>query len=199
MSINSLIFRIAKDYGITALGEGLGINQNTFKNKVNPNLDTHHVYAHELDLIATIADTDGGVMEGYVTATAILFTFFGFGLSFGLCLIFSGIRSNRVDQVDLPGLESVRVLCLGSGDILVVKFAGVMRPEIHSSLKEQLSNILPPGIRTMIISEGLDIDSILRCGSSDIKEGNTDANNSNQNPPEPSPLSEVKLNDDTSK
>lgn len=58
MSINNLIFRIAKDYGITALGEAVGINQNTFKNKVNPNLDTHHVYAHELDLIATIADTD---------------------------------------------------------------------------------------------------------------------------------------------
>lgn len=58
MSINNLIFRIAKDYGITALGEALGINQNTFKNKVNPNMDTHHVYAHELDLIATIADTD---------------------------------------------------------------------------------------------------------------------------------------------
>lgn len=58
MSINNLIFRIAKDYGITALGEDLGINQNTFKNKVNPNMDTHHVYAHELDLIATIADTD---------------------------------------------------------------------------------------------------------------------------------------------
>lgn len=58
MSINNLIFRIAKDYGITALGEELGINPNTFKNKVNPNLDTHNVYAHELDLIATIADTD---------------------------------------------------------------------------------------------------------------------------------------------
>lgn len=58
MSINNLIFRIAKDYGITALGEALGVNSNTFKNKVNPNLDTHHVYAHELDLIATIADTD---------------------------------------------------------------------------------------------------------------------------------------------
>lgn len=58
MSIDNLIFRIAKDYGITALGEALGINLNTFKNKINPNLDTHHIYAHELDLIATIADTD---------------------------------------------------------------------------------------------------------------------------------------------
>lgn len=58
MSINNLIFRIAKDYGITALGEELGINTNTFKNKINPNLDTHNIYAHELDLIATIADTD---------------------------------------------------------------------------------------------------------------------------------------------
>ncbi|WP_293005851.1 phage regulatory CII family protein [Nitrosomonas sp.] len=58
MSINNLIFRIAKKYGITALSEDLGINTNTFKNKVNPNIDTHHVYAHELDLIATIADTD---------------------------------------------------------------------------------------------------------------------------------------------
>lgn len=58
MSINNLIFRIAKEYGITALGEELGINPNTFKNKVNPNLDTHNIYAHELDLIATIADTD---------------------------------------------------------------------------------------------------------------------------------------------
>lgn len=58
MSINNLIFRIAKKYGITALGEDLGINTNTFKNKINPNIDTHHVYAHELDLIATLADTD---------------------------------------------------------------------------------------------------------------------------------------------
>ncbi|PSJ16902.1 phage regulatory CII family protein [Nitrosomonas supralitoralis] len=58
MSINNLVFRIAKKYGVTALGESLGINTNTFKNKVNPNIDTHHVYAHELDLIATIADTD---------------------------------------------------------------------------------------------------------------------------------------------
>ncbi len=58
MGIENLIFRIAKKYGITALGEELGINTNTFKNKVNPNIETHHVYAHELDLIATIADTD---------------------------------------------------------------------------------------------------------------------------------------------
>lgn len=58
MSINNLVFRIAKKYGITALGEELGINSNTFKNKVNPNIDSHHIYAEELDLIATIADTD---------------------------------------------------------------------------------------------------------------------------------------------
>ena len=58
MSIDNLIFRIAQRYGITALGEDLGVKPNTFKNKVNPNLDTHHIYAHELDLIATIADTD---------------------------------------------------------------------------------------------------------------------------------------------
>lgn len=58
MSINNLIFRIAKEYGITALGEDCGLNLNTFKNKVNPNIETHHVYAEELDLIATIANTD---------------------------------------------------------------------------------------------------------------------------------------------
>lgn len=58
MSISKLVYRIAKDHGITALAEDCGINLNTFKNKVNPNIDTHHLYAEELDLIATMADTD---------------------------------------------------------------------------------------------------------------------------------------------
>lgn len=58
MSITKLIYRIAKDYGITALAEDCGINLNTFKNKVNPNIDTHHLNVEELDLIATMANTD---------------------------------------------------------------------------------------------------------------------------------------------
>jgi len=58
MTINALLFRIAKKHGITKLGEELGINQNTFKNKINPNMDTHHIYPEEIDLIATIVNTD---------------------------------------------------------------------------------------------------------------------------------------------
>ena len=36
----------------------MGINQHTFKNKINPNMDTHHIYPEEIDLIATIVNTD---------------------------------------------------------------------------------------------------------------------------------------------
>ncbi len=58
MSIKTLIFRIAKDYGIGRMAEDLGLNPSTFKNKVNIHMDSHNVYAQELELIADIADTD---------------------------------------------------------------------------------------------------------------------------------------------
>lgn len=60
MSIKDLVHNLAinSDGGIAALAARMRIPYSTLKNKLNPNCDTHHLYAEELGMIATYLDTD---------------------------------------------------------------------------------------------------------------------------------------------
>lgn len=70
---------------------------------------------------------------------------------------------------DVLAIKEIRTFNLSPGDVLVVKFSGRMGPEIRDSLKEQLSNVLPSGIKTLVIDEYLDIDTVLKCESSEVE------------------------------
>lgn len=138
-------------------------------------------------------------MGSYMPVAAILF---GISVGFALCLLRLLFTSNvgASDTRSLsPVIGSVVKLYLKPGDVLVLKYDGRMRPEMHDSLREELRNIIPRGIKTMVIDESLSIHAVF-CGDSfNAKEGNADAHNSDKNSPEPFPLSEVKLNDASGK
>lgn len=62
MTIMHVLHRLALRYragtGVKQLARDLGVNEQVFVNKMNPNNDTHHVYAEEIDGIVSLLDTD---------------------------------------------------------------------------------------------------------------------------------------------
>lgn len=100
----------------------------------------------------------------------IIFCLFVIGIA--VSILFFLLRSKvgaAKDDSDVPAIKEIRTFNLKPGDVLVVKFSGRMRPEIRGSIKEQLSNVLPSGIKTLVIDEYLDIDTVLKCESSEVE------------------------------
>lgn len=62
MTIMHVLHRLALRYragtGVKQLARDLGLNEQVFVNKMNPNNSTHHLYAEEIDPIVSLLDTD---------------------------------------------------------------------------------------------------------------------------------------------
>lgn len=60
MSIKDVVYRIAHSYpgSIPALAARMGMSKHVLQNKTNPNNDTHHTTAEELEQIQMFADSD---------------------------------------------------------------------------------------------------------------------------------------------
>lgn len=62
MTIMHVLHRLALRYragtGVKQLARDLGMNEQVFVNKMNPNTTTHHIYAEEIDGIVSLLDAD---------------------------------------------------------------------------------------------------------------------------------------------
>lgn len=62
MGIMHVLHRVALKYrggtGVRQLADDLGVNYQVLLNKLNPNNNTHHVYAEDLDAMVAVLDTD---------------------------------------------------------------------------------------------------------------------------------------------
>lgn len=62
MNIKDHVHQLALKYpgGIAALATRMGIPYSTLKSKLNPNVDTHHLYIQDYELMLSIIDSDEG-------------------------------------------------------------------------------------------------------------------------------------------
>ncbi|PSJ16352.1 phage regulatory CII family protein [Nitrosomonas supralitoralis] len=58
MTVKYLINNLVLAAGPAGIAEKMSINVKTFRNKIDPNQDTHHLYVEELDSLVTALDTD---------------------------------------------------------------------------------------------------------------------------------------------
>lgn len=58
MNIRFLIKNLVRDAGAAGIAEKMGIVDKTFRNKIDPNQDTHHLYVEEIDSLVDALDTD---------------------------------------------------------------------------------------------------------------------------------------------
>lgn len=113
--------------------------------------------------------------------------------------LFLSKRSDSANQRDIKELIEFKKITISSGDVLVIRYNRDLGIDFASSIREQMKWVTHAGVRVLIIDRFTDIYAVIKSQSLDVKEGNTDANNSNKDTPNPFPLSEVKLNDDASK
>lgn len=59
MSIKDVVYRVVHSYpgGVAAMAARMGKNPNTLQSKINPNLDTHHTTAEELEQIQMFSNS----------------------------------------------------------------------------------------------------------------------------------------------
>lgn len=58
MTIKYLISKLVKSAGPAGIAEKMAISEKTFRNKIDPNQDTHHLYVEELDSLVDALNTD---------------------------------------------------------------------------------------------------------------------------------------------